>query len=124
MTKNLASSFTGMGGEKKNGKKAERDKVSMHEECIVRVHQRSRRKLFTPPDVKTYDSLHESDFGGLRVTKGVCEVGSSFCVKDFWLNLRRAHHVMAKPWTGVSVLMAVAMRPESGESVRGGVSKA
>lgn len=92
--------------------------------CVVRVHNRSRRKLFTPPDVKTDDRLHDSDFHGLRVTKGIYEDGPFSCVKDSWLSPRRAHEVMANPWTGIRIFIAVAMRPEPGDLVRVGVLKA
>lgn len=99
-----------------------RDKWKIEEGCIVRVHRRARRALFTPLDVKMSDTMKDKQLDCLRVTRGFFEDGSSFVEKDSWTNPSRAHLVTAKPWTGVSVFMC-SERPEStGDSVRG-VSK-
>lgn len=59
-----------------------RHRWKSQEQFAIRVHARSRRKLFTPLDVKADDNIQGANFDGSRVTKGVYEDGTSFCVED------------------------------------------
>lgn len=66
-------------GEKNKGMK---DKRRLQEQFAVRVHARSRRKLFTPLDAKAGDNIQDADFGGLRVARVFYEGGTPFRVED------------------------------------------
>lgn len=80
---------------------------------VMRIYHRCRRRLCTPLDGRPDDSIQDMPLQGQRVTQGFFEDGSSFSLQDSWTHPRQAHHVTAKPWTGVSMFMRVPLRPES-----------
>lgn len=91
--------------------KGVRDKWHVADDVVVLIGDHggncSRHWMSRPMMSRT---LH---YKGIRATRGIYEDGASFRMTDSWTNPSRAHHVTTKPWTGVSVCVAMPCGPGS-----------
>ena len=73
---------------------------------IVRLHNRLRKALFTPIDVKMPDDiLSEKSVGRVRITEGMYADGRKVYICDDWTKPRNAHRALETLWVGTTTFL-------------------
>ena len=73
-----------------------------------RLHNRSRRSLFTPTRV-AQGPAEKTHLMRLRRTKGIgLSTMKRFCITDDWTQTSNAHRLFDEPWIGTTTFQEVA----------------
>ena len=79
-------------------------------DCVVRLHERTRRELFTPSRVQGGPPCRTVT--PTRITEGKFVNGKTFRIVDSWTARASAHALLPLPWTGRTTFVLKTPAPE------------